>query len=71
MLWALGQPVAFAGLLIAFVTVGLCAPVFAQTNTGRILGTIQDSTGAVVANAGSSRSARTVMSGSATPVSVR
>jgi len=38
-------------LLIALVTIALCAPSFAQTNTGRILGTIQDSTGAVVVGA--------------------
>ena len=38
-------------LLIAFVWVALCAPSFAQTNTGRILGTVQDSTGAVVVGA--------------------
>src|SRR5512140_172070 len=38
-------------LVVAIVAVALCAPSFAQTNTGRILGTVQDSTGAVVIGA--------------------
>lgn len=38
-------------LVIALVWVALCAPSFAQTNTGRILGTVQDATGAVVVGA--------------------
>jgi hypothetical protein len=38
-------------LAVAIVAVALCAPSFAQTNTGRILGTVQDSTGAVVIGA--------------------
>src|SRR5882757_4681205 len=39
------------GLVLALLTFVACVPTWAQSNTGRILGTVSDATGAAVAGA--------------------